>query len=697
MWASSDPTAAGIGGVGFVIAALAYGGYAVYLLRTGLLQPPRHAAAWLLALATLASVGWAAAGFADGWSTRVGPWHASLLFDQLRYVGWTCFMLALLGAEPLRGRRWVVAPVMLLAAGLVAQGAMAMGADGWALWLRGLHGVQLAWAVLALVLLEQLFRNQSETARWSAKPLCLGLAAVFVYDVYLYAQAMMLGAPDPDVIAARGIVHAAAVPLLVLAAQRNGRWLSGVRVSKGAAFYSAGLLLIGVYLLFVAGAGYYLKYFGGTWGGALQVALMAVAVLLLGGLVLSGSQRARVRVLLSKHFFRYRYDYRVEWLRFTAMLSSAQGAPQELGQQVIRGLADLVESPAGTLWLRSTGDGPYVATTHWNRRVEATEPADSAFCEHMRQHEWIVNVDDPGARARADHPAWLTSTRDAWLVIPLLVGEQMHGFVLLAQPRTPMDLNWEVRDLLKTAARQAAGVLALMHATEALVEARKFDAFNRMSAFVVHDLKNIVTQLALMLKNAERHRANPEFQQDMLMTVGNALDKMRQLMLQLREGERPEGSTSGVDLASILARLQDSARRRGRELELQIVERLSTRGHEQRLERVIDHVVQNAFDATPPTGRVWVTLQRAGGRVSVVVGDTGSGMTQEFIQSRLFRPFSSTKAHGMGIGTYESLQYLKELGGAIDVDSEPGRGTVITLTMPLFEHAAGSRLAVHTP
>ncbi len=146
------------------------------------------------------------------------------------------------------------------------------------------------------------------------------------------------------------------------------------------------------------------------------------------------------------------------------------------------------------------------------------------------------------------------------------------GFVVLASARAPMDVNWEVNDLLKTAGRQAASFLALMQATEALLEVRKFDAFNRMSAFVVHDLKNVVTQLSLMMKNAERLKDNPEFREDMLITVDNALDRMRQLMLQLREGATPPGTAFGVELEAIAHRLASVARERGRTLELDLAD-----------------------------------------------------------------------------------------------------------------------------
>ena len=313
----------------------------------------------------------------------------------------------------------------------------------------------------------------------------------------------------------------------------------------------------------------------------------------------------------------------------------------------------------------------------------------------MRDDEWIIEIDltrPQSVDAVFAWPDWLTGLPSAWLVVPLLVADGMIGFVLLSRPRTELSLNWEVRDLLKTAARQAAGFLAQMHATEALLEARKLDAFNRMSAFVVHDLKNIITQLSLMLKNAERHRGNAQFQQDMLETVESSLDKLRQMMLQLREGERPAGAAAGVELAPILQRIHQATRLHGRQFELDITERVATRGHAQRLERVIGHVVQNALDATPASGTVSVRLAQSVGRAMVVVGDSGAGMSPEFIQSRLFRPFNSTKRSGMGIGSYESFQYVKELGGSIEVKSELGQGSVVTLLLPLFDLRTDSDL-----
>ena len=106
----------------------------------------------------------------------------------------------------------------------------------------------------------------------------------------------------------------------------------------------------------------------------------------------------------------------------------------------------------------------------------------------------------------------------------------------------------------------------------------------------------------------------------------------------------------------------------------------------------LGHLVQNALDATPATGRVWIKSERFSGQVKVEVGDSGAGMSEEFVRTRLFRPFNTTKHNGMGIGTYESFQYIRELGGQISVLSQPGQGTTITVTLPLFEARHGSDL-----
>lgn len=689
-----DSQLASLSAWSYGLAGLMYTVFSVNLVGRGYLRAPRELPRLTLLFAFVASALWAWLSVAAILLEHRALLQLGYAADVFRYGAWFWFLLVLLKVRQARDKdngMSLLVPVALLvwlpSVGFLGMSMLGFGA---AEDLRKLSLFSsLALPVMAMVLLEQLFRNVSEDSRWNIKPLSLGLAAAFLFDIYLYAQGVLFNMLDPDAFSIRGAVHALVVPFLVLSTTRQTDWLSRIQMSRKAAFHSATLMIAGLYLLFISGVGYYVRFFGGDWGRALQLGLVSVGLVVMMVLALSGTVRARLRVFLGKHFFRYRYDYREEWLRFTQTLA-AKNSPQEMGEQVIRGLAEMLESPGGGLWLKNRGETSYRQTARWNIVGSSVpEGVDTALSQFLKNSGWVVNLEEfrsfPRRYGQLVLPGWVQDIPQAWLIVPLSVSEDMIGFVVLARARARMDVNWEVNDLLKTAGRQAASFLAQMQATEALLEVRKFDAFNRMSAFVVHDLKNVVTQLSLMMKNAQRLRNNPEFQQDMLMTVENSLDRMRQLMLQLREGATPPGTVVGVDLEQIARRMATAATERGRLLEVDVAQPVVTRGHGERIERIVGHMVQNALDATSLDGRVWLKLDRVAGQAMIEVGDTGQGMTEEFVRERLFKPFQTTKKAGMGIGAYESFQYVQELGGKIEVSSKVNVGTTITMLLPLFE------------
>src|SRR5947207_12371909 len=317
---------------------------------------------------------------------------------------------------------------------------------------------------------------------------------------------------EPELWVPRGAARALVVPLIAIATARNNGWTVEMHLSRGAVFHSTALLVSGALLLAVSAAGYIVRFFGGDWGRALQIELIFGGLLAVLLVATSGRFRSRLKVFISKHFFSYRYDYREEWLRFTRTLSTDTSS-QNVQVRTIIALADLVESPAGALWLKDDVRG-FVPASRWNMpAVDAVEPADGSLPRFLSRTAWVVSLPeraaDPSQYPDLELPSWLTALTLPWLIVPLVTETELIGFVVLGASRAKIEVNWEVRDLLKTASRQAAGYLAHIRASEALLEARKFDAFNRMSAFVVHDLKNLVAQLSLMLRNAERHRDNP--------------------------------------------------------------------------------------------------------------------------------------------------------------------------------------------
>jgi putative PEP-CTERM system histidine kinase len=557
---------------------------------------------------------------------------------------------------------------------------------------------QLLFAVLGLALVEQLFRNTPVELRWGIKHLCFGLGALFVYDFYLYTDALLFQRLDPAIWSARGFVVALAAPLIGMTAARNPDWSLPVFISRRMVLHSTTLFSAGLYMLVMALVGYYIRTYGGEWGGVLQIAFLFGAVVVLVALLFSGQFRARVRIFFDKHFFNYRYDYRDEWLRVIGLLADSS-ANKPLSERVIWALSEIVESPGGLLWLRSE-KGDYRLNARFNAQGDATETvvANEPLLAFMQTRGWVIDVRelhaDPEVYDDTAVPAWVQSSPEAWLIVPLMHETQLLGFVLLLQPRAPQSINWENLDLLKTVGQQSASYLAFQIAAQALAEARQFEGFNRLSAFVIHDLKNLIAQLSLVARNAGRHKHNPEFVDDAVATIENAVGKMNRLMIQLQSAD-VTGRRQRVDLAAELQELVISkAGRRpipGLRLESHPV---WVSADPDRLSAVLGHVVQNAQEATPDDGSVEILLRLGGDQAIVEVSDTGCGMDADFIKHRLFRPFDSTKGlTGMGIGAYECREVISALGGQVVVESEPGRGSRFRVMLPLLEEAGDATAA----
>lgn len=550
---------------------------------------------------------------------------------------------------------------------------------------------QLMLAVLGMLLVEHLYRNTPAISRWGIKFACLGIGGLFAYDFYLYSDALLFRQVNHDIWAARGVVNALCAPLIGIAAARNPAWAPGLALSRQILFRSAALLGSAMYLLAMASSAYYLRYVGGAWGPLMQLACLFGAALLLAGVLFSGAMRASLKVLINKHFYQGSYDYRQEWLRFTRALADDGPA---LGERTIQAVAALVESPAGTLWIRRERQR-FEPAAGWNLAVpQAAEPADSAFCLFLEQRQWVIDVAQWRQQAhpyeQLQSPSWLAGLGQVWLVVPLMLHGRLFGFVTLDQPRARMALNWEVTDLLKIAGSQAAACLAHRDSADSLAVARQFESFNRVSAFIVHDLKNLVSQLSLLLSNAERHKNNPAFQQDMLATLAHSVDKMTLLLRKLHRGTDNEQDTP-LALDHVLAcAVQAHAAREPAPLLVCCTPGLTVRADAGRLERVLGHLLQNAVEATPAGGSITVRLLRAGQAAVVELTDTGHGMSAQFIREHLFQPFDSTKPAGMGIGVFESREYIRDLGGELEVSSAPGQGATFRVILPLYQQAAAA-------
>ena len=644
----------------------------------------------LLILAAGVSCLWAAFLVYAEWRGNVtGSWV--MFAEVLRYGAWIAFVSALVGirqmARLLRGLRvaahalWIAVALycLLPATGMVQNTAWAFSVN------VPLVGV-LILALSGVVLLEQIYRNVEPSQRWALKFLVIALGVLFAYDIFLYSYAVLYRQFNVSAWAARGFIDALLVPLLLVAAARNPKWSLDVGVSRRAVFYSTSLMVIAFYILATAIGGYYVRLYGGDWGRVAEITLVCFALLGAVLIAVSGQARSHLRVFLHKNFFSFRHDYREEWLRLTATLSTGE---TELSLRALRAMAQTMDSPAGVLFVPGeAGDFVLEARLNMPASPDLRFPAGSPALRFMRERRWIYELDQPPPLGdeRLSAPPELASLPRAWLMAPLVLEDRLVAFVVLAQARARRTFDWEDIDLLRAAGSQVASTLAQAADAQRLAETRQFEGFNRLTAFLMHDLKNVAAQQSLLLQNAQRHKHNPAFVDDMLATVANSVKRISLLLEQLR-GEGTPGARGRVQLATVIEKTLAECRAQPPQPDCHpLTQDLWVRADADQLATVLGHVVRNAQDAAQAHGHVTLRVTGAAGEAVIEIEDDGAGMDEEFIRNRLFKPFFTTKASkGMGIGAYQAREYVHSLGGTMSVHSTPGQGTAFTIRLPLAE------------
>ena len=688
-------------GLSAILGGLALAGFAGVTLW--LLMRPRVRMAtlmpgfgWLVAAAAAMTL-WCAAAYV------FGPGSAEALVGRaLRNIA----LLGWLGATFWNERAPMSRPLRLIQRMLVTFCVVALS-FGSAVWLRqgglsdewagpGLELVAMIAASGGLLLIDSGVRHGSAGLRMPVLAVAGGFAMLWAYELNIQLIAALTGSAATTLILLLPAVALLALPTFVVAAMDVGR--ERMRLSRTAATRT--LLLIGgaAYLVLIGLAGAVARMVGGNYGELAQGLSLVVALGAGGMLLASARARAWLSVMISKHFFEHRYDYRAEWMRFTATLAragddadkSADKGEGDLYRRVAKALAELTGSPGALLMLPDPQGSYRVADRwHWEAGVEpdAILSLRSAFMLQDTGH--IVDLDAVrrGATTVAGGhdlaiPDWLVADTRAWVVVPVLHFQRMIAVVVLHRPPVTRALDWEDLDVLRIAGRQAASYLAESHSQQALSEAKRFDEFNRRFAFIMHDIKNLASQLALLARNAERHADNPAFRADMVETLKLSAGRLSDLLARLSPRERGRAAEAGrVAIEPLLDAVAAQMRPR-RTLSIGCDAGLAAWADSGSVRQILEHLATNAIDASSDDGSVQLIAAREAGRVRIDVLDQGCGMTREFIRDELFKPFVSTKEAGFGLGAYEALQIAQAMGGTIDVASEPGKGSRFTLWLP---------------
>ncbi len=675
-----------IGQWSHALAAILFGALAVWQVQ----RQTRDGQGFILLCAALVTALWALlVAMTSHFSV------ATQISEQLRNAGWLGFMYVLWrnGEKAHRARTVaalyaVLAGVIALAAGLILMGEMA------ALSVRMLDAMFAASAVIrmmiavgALLLVHNLYNAATVETRAAIRLPMFALTLMWVYDLNLYTISYLARTSADELSALRGIVTATAALIFALATRRSHNWT--VRLSRTVTFQSLSLVAIGGYIAMMLAISSLLELIGGEYARLAQVSFVFGASVIALVLLPSSRLRAWFRVKISKHLFQHRYDYRAEWLRFTDTLGRPGEGAIPLETRVIQAVADIAESPGGLLLLPDPSGG-LVARARWNwQLIDPPALAASSETAHWLEASGrVVELDQIRASGRSgdEHarhiPEWLISEARAWAMIPLVHFGRLAGVVILERPPIARMLDWEDFDLLRVVGRQVASYLAEARGQEALSDAQRFDEFNRRFAFIMHDIKNLVSQLSLVTRNAERHADNPEFRADMIITLKNSTARMNDLLARLSQHNKARPEEPRAIALQPIAESIAKAKRAAHPVIVGGTSGLILRADPARLDQALSHLVQNAIDASPSAEPVSINPRIAGDDIAIDVIDHGKGMSPAFIREQLFKPFTSTKEGGFGIGAFEARALIAAMGGRIEVSSREGKGSRFTIILP---------------
>nr|WP_136250346.1 XrtA/PEP-CTERM system histidine kinase PrsK [Ningiella ruwaisensis] len=676
--------------LGYGLSAAAYSLLVLMLLTVRNAGLARH----LLLFATLSTVVWSLIHVSY---VQVELGQENLLkFDAARQWVWMLFIAACLRNQFSSFTTFISRPItlaiMLLPSAALIFAALELLPATWQFSLLTVNALQ------SLVLLEVVYR-QADKEKWAFKPLVLFLGAINLFDFVTYANATMVNQLSWNFFAARGYIFVALMPFLVLAIRRIKHWGIDIFVSREVVLHSTLLLVAGVYLMIMATLGYVVKYLGGSWSLPLQMALGLVSLALLLSLFMSHQFRNTIKVFITKHFYANQYDYRVEWVKLTKRLSKGEQDLPHVYETALDAYLQGVGYAQGCLYKINSNrrDASLVARVDGDVEVDhqALQEKLSYIIEFCKESAWVVDFDElktkPDLYESLPKRELFMRGFSYQLAVPIFQHDALWGIVFMkALEPDKRSLNWELRDYLSALTDQIANYIFHAESSQALAENAQFAAFNRMSAFVVHDLKNVLAQINLILSNAQQHKDNPEFIADTFETLEYTKERMDKMLKQLTN--KKVEAKQGLKFTDITLELEKVIKQKCAglkpipelEVDESVSEAIGLKIDAEKFSNVMYHLISNAQQATNESGSVKVLVGMENEFALIRIIDDGEGMTEEFVNHRLFKPFDTTKGNaGMGIGAYDAKQFVQECGGSIQVNSEVGSGSEFIVRLPV--------------
>ena len=549
----------------------------------------------------------------------------------------------------------------------------------------------LLYSIVSIINLEATLRSSSGVNRWRIKYTLFGVGAILSVNIFYYSHALLYRSLNMNLLPVKTGTILISILLIAFSLLRHKAMDVEVSVSRNVFYKSLSLVIFGIYLLGLGVIGEGMRYFGPTAGKNITAFLGFIGAILLLTIMFSEQLRRKAIVVINKNFYSQKYDYREQWLKFTERISLKHSLYDLLGS-IAEGFNDVMGVKGMAIWLKEKENGKFFCAMALETEMVDLKPGRD-LTDFIRSKKWILNVHDAWSREIVENNAEFIGKARASLIVPLLNLDELIGFVVLGEGIGGNEYNYEDYDLLKALAGQATASILNARLSQELTEAKEMEAMGRLSSFILHDLKNATSMLSLITHNAEEHIDNPDFQRDAIKAISNTSEKIKGIIGKLKN--LPKKTTLDLEYSDLGTHLKRSIR----QLNLNGNTGLSYRESapvktcydREEILKVIMNLVLNALDATANQGDISVEIGTDEDMGYIKVSDNGCGMTSEFVEKSLFKPFQTTKKKGLGIGLYQCKAIVEAHGGKLKVISREGEGTDFFVYLPLTSEIQGEK------
>jgi putative PEP-CTERM system histidine kinase len=564
---------------------------------------------------------------------------------------------------------------------------------GWSGYLFYL--VSLISFIVVLVNLEGTLRSSAGIKRWRIKFLILGVGGLFAVNIYSASQTILFSSVNlsESFLGTYGAIFAAVFVLVSLVRSRFSD--VDIYVSTEFLYKSLTMTMVGIYLLTVGILAKLISNFPGNKVFSLSVFFVFLSMVILTLILMSDRIQQEIKRFLYRNFYRSRYDYRKQWSEFTEGTASKVNA-RELCLAVTKMVSDSFGSPSVTIWLMEEPQdqlalgGSTAFSEAGNLDLKLYKKDFESLLRLVRSKFLPVDMgvsNDPQiSELKSRSQEFIREARIRYCV-PLFTGEKMLGILTLSNPLTGQSFSIEEFDLLKVIAGQTAGSLLNLKLSQNLIKAKELEAFQSLSAFFIHDLKNLASTLSLTLKNLPLHYQDAEFREDALQVISKSVEKMNGMCSRLTLlTKRLDLAKVETDLNGLIQKtIQEVEGSLGRPVVRHLLPLPGVIIDPEQIQKVLINLILNASEAISGTkGEIQIKTETIEGeKVCLSVKDNGCGISEEFLSSSLFQPFQTTKSQGLGIGLYHSKMIVEAHQGKIEVESQKGVGTTFKVILPM--------------